>query len=114
MNDLNTRFVIEVNSLKDLQTKLRDLIVLFEGPSSDLLVADKLRITRRDMDALLGDYANIVHRGNRFAIRELIMEIAGEPALYDAPIDTWPKIAKAAQAAINEVELDDVFEELTR
>jgi hypothetical protein len=114
MNDLQASFVIEVKSIKDLQSKLQDLIGLFEQPSSDLVIAKKLRITRRDMDALLGDYANSVHSGNWFAVRELIKQIAGELTLYDAPIDTWPAIAKAAQDAIKNKEIDEAFEVLAR
>jgi len=99
---------------KDLSKKLRELIDILDGPAEDLLVAKALRITRRDMDMLLGDYANIIHGGNHFAIEELIRRISGEPTLYDAPIDTWPKIAKAAQDALSEKKIDDMFAEIAR
>jgi len=112
--EANIKFVIDAKTTKDLHEKLRDLIYILDGPDDDLLVAKTLRITRRDMDMLLADYANIVHGGNHFAIEELIQEIAGEPTLYDAPIDTWPKIAKAAQEAIHDKEFDDIFAEMAR
>jgi hypothetical protein len=104
--ETNVNFVIEADDLKELQDKLRQLINLIDGPDNDLLIAKSLRITRRDMDMLLADYANIVHGGNHFAIEELIHSIAGEPTLYDAPIDLWPAIAKAAQDAITDAEFD--------
>jgi hypothetical protein len=100
--EANVKFVIDAKSSKDLQSKLRELIEILDGADDDLLIGKTLRITRRDMDMLLGDYANIVHGGNHFAIEELILGIAGEPTLYDAPIDTWSEIAKAAQDSINE------------
>ena len=112
--EANVKFVIDAKSSKDLYEKLRDLIDILEGPDDDLLIANSLRLTRRDMDELLADYVNIVHGGNHYAIEELIREIAGEPTLYDAPIDTWPKIAKAAQDAIHDKEFDDVFAEMAR
>jgi hypothetical protein len=104
--ETNINFVIEANGLKDLHGKLVELIKLIDDCDEDLLVANKLRITRRDMDMLLADYANIAHGGNHFAIEELIYSIAGEPTLYDAPIDMWPAIAKAAQEAITDAEYD--------
>jgi hypothetical protein len=112
--EANITFVIDAKSSKDLYEKLRDLIDILEGPDDGLLIANSLRLTRRDMDELLRDYANIVHNGNYFATEKLIREIAGEPTLYDAPIDTWPKIAKAAQDAIHDKEFDDVFAEMAR
>jgi hypothetical protein len=104
--ETNVNFVIEADGLKELQSKLRQLVHLLDGPADDLLIAKSLRISRRDMDMLLADYANIAHGGNHFAIEELIYSIAGEPTLYDAPIDLWPAIARAAQEAIADAELD--------
>ena len=86
-----------------LLTNIKGLVDEIKLETKDSKVAKSLRLTRRDMEAILGDYANIVHGGNHLMIEKLIYEVTGEVTLYDAPIDLWPQLSETAARAINDV-----------
>jgi hypothetical protein len=104
----------QVKELFSLLERIQDLITDITDDAAALTVAKKLRITRRDMEGILGDYADTVHGGNHLMIEKLIYEVTGEVTLFDAPIDTWPQISEAAVNAINEVEWEKYLDEMSK
>ena len=97
---MSTRTEYQVKELFNLLERIKDLVTDITSDANDLVIAKSLRLTRRDMESILNDYANIVHGGNHLMIEKLIYDVTGEVTLYDAPIDLWPKIAETAQYAI--------------
>ena len=97
-----------------LLTNIKGLVDEIKLETKDSKVAKSLRLTRRDMEAILNDYANIVHGGNHLMIEKLIYEVTGEVTLYDAPIDLWPQLSETAARAINDVYGIKYLDEMSR
>ena len=97
-----------------LLTNIKGLVDEIKLETKDSKVAKSLRLTRRDMEAILGDYANIVHGGNHLMIEKLIYDVTGEVTLYDAPIDLWPKLSETAARAINDIEWNQYLDEMSK
>ena len=104
----------QTKELFNLLERIKDLVTDITNDAEALTVAKKLRITRRDMEGILGDYADTVHGGNHLMIEKLIYDVTGEVTLYDAPIDMWPQISEKAISAINEVEWEQYLEEMSK
>ena len=97
-----------------LLTNIKGLVDEIKLETKGSKVAKSLRLTRRDMEAILNDYANIVHGGNHLMIEKLIYEVTGEVTLYDAPIDLWPKLSETAARAINDIEWNQYLDEMSK
>ena len=104
----------QTKELFNLLERIKDLITDISSDANDLVIAKSLRLTRRDMEAILGDYANIVHGGNHLMIEKLIYDVTGEVTLYDAPIDLWPKLSETAARAINDIEWEQYLDEMSK
>jgi hypothetical protein len=99
--------------LIDLLTEIKELVDEIESEAKGLVIASKLRITRRDLENIFADYADIVHDGNHRMIEKLIYDVTGEVTLFDAPIDLWPKLVEVAQDAIDDKIWEKYMEELS-
>lgn len=100
--------------LIDLLTDIKELVDEIESEAKGSKVAEKLRITRRDLENIFSDYADIVHDGNHLMIEKLIFDVTGEVTLFDAPIDLWPKLVEVAQSAIDDKIWGKYMEELSQ
>lgn len=95
---------IDVEDFRDLLDQLKGLTAAFEALEENavdpLVVAAKLRISRKDMDDILWEYQSEICDGQHVPVQDLIQRHSGELSLYHAPIDTWPAIAAEAAAAL--------------
>jgi hypothetical protein len=111
---MSARTEYQTKELFNLLERIKDLVTDITEDANDLVIAKSLRLTRRDLETVLTDYANIVHGGNNLMIEKLIYDVTGEVTLFDAPIDMWPQISELALRAIHEAKWDTYLDGILR
>jgi hypothetical protein len=111
---MSTKTGYKVKELFNMLERIKDLVLDITNETYGANVAKKLCLSRRDMEDILKEYADVVHDGNHLMIEKLIYDVTGEVTLFDAPIDLWPKLSTTAFYEIDKAKSDAYLDKMSK